>query len=324
MATVRMILLTAVLSCLIWVVADQLDTGKITVEAVIKPAVPSGSDLAVTIVEPSNAGVRLDIRGPNAALATLRADAPGARLTIRWDVDETMGVGEHTLSVASIAADDPVLRSLSVDSSKPAEIKANVDRYVTHVIRLGVNSGLYKLAGEAQIEPATVAVRMLESDWLAVGASSLSLNIEPQLKDLPEGTLETLEIPLPTELGGRPAAYTPRSATVALTLVQRDMRKSLSPVVVKFAVSPDVANRYRIELRDDAEGTTDVEVIGPAERVGPLRPQDIFGVIEVTREDAAAGQFVRHRPEIYQLPAGVRIAGEPPFIEFRLVPFPEP
>jgi hypothetical protein len=154
-------------------------------------------------------------------------------------------------------------------------------------VRLTVNTGLYKLAGDAQIEPATATVRMLESDWHAADGSSVSLNIEPQLKDLPEGTLQHLEIPLPTELGGRPATFTPKSATVALTLLQRDMRKSLSPVVVKFAVSPDVANRYRIELRDEGEGTTEVEVVG-------------------------------------QLPSGVRIANEPPFIEFRLVPVTEP
>lgn len=323
MANLRMILLTAVLSCLIWVVADRLDTGQITVDAVIKPVVPAGSNLSVKVVEPSDARVRLEIRGPNATLSRLRGDLPGGRLSIRWEVDETTGVGEHTVDVASIAAKDQALRAFGVAAASPAAVIATVDHVVSRSVRLAVNTGLYKLTGDAQIEPATATVRMLESDWRAVDGSTVSLNIETQLKDLPEGTLLNLEVPLPVEIGGRPASFTPKRASVALTLLQREVRKSLSPVVVKFAISPETS-RYRIELRDEGAATTEVEVIGPADRVEPLQPQDIYGVIEVTREDAAAGQFVLRAPEFFELPPGVRVASEPPLIEFRLIALPEP
>jgi hypothetical protein len=44
----------------------------------------------------------------------------------------------------------------------------------------------------------------------------------------------------------------------------------------------------------------------------------------VTREDAASGQFVLRAAQFFELPADVRVASEPPLIEFRLVPVTEP
>jgi len=320
MAQLRMLLLTAVLAGLIWFAADQLDSSEFTVEAEIRPVVPASAPLAVRIEEPAGGLVKLEIRGRNAALNSLRGEMAGNRLPIRWMAEETLSPGEHQLDVLHLVAGDKLLLPFSVLSAKPARLRAVVDRYVTQDVPIQVNPGLFRLAGEARIEPAAATVRMLESHWRNLGDRSLELAIEKLLQGQPEGRLLTFEVPLPAQLAGQPASIQPKSAHVSVTLSERNVRRTLAPVVIKFAMSVDMSARFGLELRDAGAGTTDIQVIGPAERVATLEPQDILGVIEVNSEDAAATDKFLLRTPHFLLPEGVRLGGEPEPVEFRLIP----
>lgn len=320
MTHVRMITLTVALAALIWFAADQLDSGELSIEAEIRPAVPSGTPLAVRIADPPGGVVRLDLVGPNAAIGALRGRLLGNRLTVEWTVDPTMAPGTHELAVLRIVANDEALLPFAVQSARPSSIQVVVDRYLTRQIPIELNPGLFKLAGEARIDPPTAVVRALESQWDAYGDRPLELSIEKDLQGQPEGTILDFVVPLPAQLGGQPASIQPKSVRVAVTLTERKARKTLRPVAIKFAISADLTQRYAVELSDSGVGTIEVEVVGPADVVNPLEAQDILGVIEVKSEHAAlAGKDLRAEPK-FLLPEGVRLASTPPAVEFRLVP----
>jgi hypothetical protein len=204
----------------------------------------------------------------------------------------------------------------------PKQATIVVDRFVNQEVPVRVQEGAYAFAGEPQIDPPSVTVRIRESAWaqVPVEARQLQLGLENYLRRQPEGRLLTFEVALPTQLAGHSIEVDPAAVTVSLTLEERTSERRIAPVVVKFAVASELFGAYRIELRDPSMERLEIAVLGSEDALAQLAAKDVLGIIDVTSDDVAPEGEYRFKRPVFILPPGIRLKGEAPQVEFMLRP----
>ena len=319
---VKLILITCLLTGLVWVFADQADRREATYPVQLRLVPEPYSDLVAGFLEPESGRVSLRVRGTNRALQSLGASSSESPLVVEWRLPDNCPVGPNTQQVQGIVADAPLFAGVDVADSYPSHVTIVVDRYVLRELPIRVQEGAYAFAGQPQIDPPSAVVRIQESAWkeLPVEARQLQLSLGDYLRHQPQSRLLSFEAALPTLLAGHPITADPTAVQVTLTLQERTSERRIAPVVVKFAVASELWGAYRPELRDPSMERLEIVVVGSQDALAQLAAQDVLGIIDVTSDDVAPeGEFRFKRP-VFILPPGIRLKGEAPQVEFMLRP----
>lgn len=322
---IKLLMVTAVITLLVWFYAAQLDTTQESAPVLLTVVPPPESDLYVRADEGFPIRVSVRLLGPNAAMRMLRSRLAGEPLAVRWPVPPETPTGRRRIRTTEILASHPLFDELGlrVIGAVPEMITIDVDRYLRHTVTVQPKVNAYRVLGEPSADPPRVQLRLLESQWRnrLADLQTIPLLLDPYLRNQPEGRPLEFDVPLPTLLEGLPVLPDPPHVRVRVVLKERTMERSLAPVVLKFAVSPELWESYRIELPDKGALTREVRVVGPEEIVARLEPQDLLGIIDVSLADARLqGEATIIRAAHIVLPPGVELVGDPPEVEFRLVP----
>jgi hypothetical protein len=318
----KLIITTFLLTALIWVFADQADRREATLTVQLRLMPDPDSDLVANLANPENGRATVLLRGTNKAIEKLTSGSTEAPLQVDWPIHADSPLGQSTYQLQRIVSDSPRLAGVVVADTFPKQAVIVVDRFVNQEVPVRVQEGAYAFAGEPQVDPPSVTVRIRESAWrqVPVEARQLLLGLENYLRRQPEGRLLTFEVAVPTQLAGQSVEVHPAAVTVSLTLEERTSERRIAPVVVKFAVASDLCGAYRIELRDPSMERLEIAVLGSEDALAQLAAKDVLGIIDVTSDDVAPeGQYRFKRP-VFILPPGIRLKGEAPQVEFMLRP----
>jgi hypothetical protein len=319
---VKLVSVTAALTVLIWAYAARLDRGEESLPVQLEVVTPPGSDLVAEILRPAKRRATVRVRGSNAALREVRQLRESQELIIEWRLSPDVQPGLVSEQIGVVVQRHPLFADLKVLEANPETVKARVYRYVTVELPVRFQVGAYSLVGEPQVEPRTADVRVLESSWnaLALDRRQLQVSLVDYLRNKPEGALLEFDAVLPNQIGGLPVTTEPGAVHVTLTLRGQTREVPLAPVVIKLAVAKDLWEVYRPEFKDPAAWRTEIVAVGPSDAIARLRANDVLGIIDVTSADVTSdGSYRIRRPE-FILPPGVQLKGQPPEIEFRLVP----
>ena len=318
----KLILITCLLTGLIWVFADQADRREATRSVQLRLLPAPGSDLVAQFLDPQTGRLSVRVRGTNRALQNLGASGSESPVLVDWRLSSDYPLGRSTQEMRSLLGDSPEFAGVALADVYPPQVTIMVDRFVLQELPIRVPEGAYAFAGEPRIDPPSATVRIRESVWkeLPVEARQLQLALDNYLRRQPEGQLLSFQAALPTQLAGRAVMVDPPTVQVNLTLQERSSERKLAPVVVKFAVASELWGAYRPELRDPSMERLEITVVGSQDALAQLTAQDVLGIIDVTSDDVAPqGEFGFKRP-VFILPPGVRLKGEAPQVEFMLRP----
>ncbi|UCG33189.1 MAG: hypothetical protein JSU68_00880 [Phycisphaerales bacterium] len=318
----KLVATTFLLTVLIWVFADQSDRREATLTVQLRLIPDPGSDLVASFVSPESGRATVLFRGTNKVIEKLTSGSADAPLQVDWPIHADSPLGPSTYPLQRVVSDSPRFAGVVVADTFPKQASILVDRFVKQELPVRVQEGAYAFAGEPQIDPPSVTVRIRESAWrqVPVEARQLQLGLENYLRRQPEGRLLTFEVAPPTQLAGHAIEVTPAAVTVSLTLKERTSERRIAPVVVKFAVASELGGGYRIELRDPSMERLEIAVVGSEDALAQLAAKDVLGIIDVTSDDVAPeGEFRFKRP-VFILPPGIRLKGEAPQVEFMLRP----
>jgi hypothetical protein len=321
-AQAKLIVTTCLLTALIWVFADQSDRREATLAVQLRLMPDPDSDLVASFVNPASGRVTVLFRGTNKVIEKLTSASADAPLQLDWPIHADSPLGQSTYPLQRVVSDSPRFAGVVVADTIPKQATIVVDRFVRQELPVRVQEGAYAFAGEPQIDPPSVTVRIRESAWrqVPVEARQLQLPVENYLRRQPEGRLLTFEAAVPAQLAGHSIEADPTAVTVSLTLEERTSERRIAPVVVKFAVASELGGAYRIELRDPSMERLEIAVLGSEDALAQLAAKDVLGIIDVTSDDVAPeGEFRFKRP-VFILPPGIRLKGEAPQVEFMLRP----
>lgn len=326
MQQVKLITVTGVLTLLIWTTANQLLSESIEIQVTVEPAPTGDARMMVATDPPDQHTFRVRLVGPRRIVDQVRKGGLGpVSLPVR-----DLPNGVYPIDVKEqLSGHSDQFHGLRIEAVEPAVVNVVIDHLVTTMMPVQIERGGLEYEVPPTVEPAEVEVEISE---LALGELEpakrrISLDVAALLRHRPKG--QALEIPgvrLTPEVGGVDVRLAPNTVTVFATLRERSKTATIAAVPVHAAASFEVFSRFRIETRDGSTLITRaITVRGPPEAVDRLVAGGTraTGLIVLTGELAAVpGEYHELEP-IFDLPAGVELAGPVAPVEFRLIPIAE-
>jgi len=333
MEQVKLLSMTVILTVLIWISADSLVNETVSLSVVLEPVPASGA--TDMLVEPAITGQvhEVQISGPRRIVEDVQARPTPLRARFRVGSRQT-GPAEIVLNRAELkdklAEQWPEFRKLTIVAVEPQMLEVIVDRWVTREAELVLKPLTLAYDVDPQLRRSRTTVRMHESrlvDW--PDGQPLQINVasdaERLLKDAPLGESTTIPVTLDSGQFGPGATLNPGSVNVVATVKAQHVTERVSTVPILLAVSfANLEKAYRPVGRDGSPlslVTQTIAVTGSPEEVTKLLrgTTRALGVIQLKEHDLEQlGTLKLMTPE-YHLPPGLRLAEDPPPIEFKLM-----
>ncbi len=326
MDQIRLIAVTALLSILIWIVADNFLTDTAALQVSIRPYAPTGTDMTVEPLDAANEPFEVLVSGKKAVIALLKSRQP---ISVRVPVSNRPS-GDHDLELlTALKASPEELADVFIQEVRPSTMRIRVDRDREEIMPVQIQPGALEFDGPIVVDPAEVKVTISELDYAQLDPADRRVILEPDphLRNSPAGVLMSKAIPLRAVVGGYSVELDPNYVTVRFKLSEQLEEETLSAVPIKIEASLDIFNDFRVEVREPgAILTQPITIRGAAEIIERIRADEIRirGVITLTASDKADPGQYRYLTPRFNLPEGVSLVSETEPIEFRLVPLPAP
>lgn len=307
----------ALLSCLIWIYADQISTETIE-EALEIRFSPASADLIILPDEPGRFQVTLS--GSHAQLELFKRKLENENFQLTYKVNPEDPNAE-SLTVDARKVVEELLRpytAVSVLDVSPDKIEIGIDRYIEKLLPVRIETGRIQ-TNEPKVSPPKVKVTVLRSVFsqLTDEQKSISLDLEEELSARPDKEQIDLMFSLPSVLASHSVKIEPKSVNVRLKIIRKYDTKSFK-LRVWLIYPPDFPGNYHAEV--DAEEIR-VRLKGPADVIANLKTQGVpMAYIPILHDDISK-QDKQGRDVDFYLPAEVTLAKEqePPRVYFRIV-----
>jgi len=351
MTQLKLLLMTVILTAIIWVYADQSSQGNASSLVTIRLVPSNPNDLLPVIESPAARGageagtarIRVDFSGPKSAIRRLTNDERVGTIEFSIRLPEDWTTGRRTLNLADALNRAPQVRErgLYALSTSPGVLDIVMDRWATatFTVQADVGAMAANLAGPVVVQPKTVMGRMRESHLARLGTSDpvVVVPVQEWLRDA-QGKIGPIVIPLPRTIRDMPVEFQPSEVVITATLTQKTVSRRLSPIALSVLLNPDMMGQYRILWGDDADRTQAITVRVPPDRAESLSPQDVHAFVIIGREDVApktagtasangAGEGWVTRTVQFVFPPGyedVRIEGPSPSVRLKVVEVSSP
>jgi len=322
----RLLSSTAILSIMIWLVADYSLTQTATIRVRILPKAADENAMRVAMAEGEPSVVEVRVAGKPTQVDELRSRAP---------LSVPLSISSRAAKTYRIRLDEELrkaiaLRDVDVQQVIPETIDIEVDRDTTVMMPVSVKTtGAIQYDIEPEADPTEVAVTISERALSQIPLDQRSVIIEPDnyLIGAAHGVLGTEVVPLTPVVASQSVLLNPDFVKLRFKIRDRVKETTISAVPIKIEASPDIFNGYTIEFKDAGPVLTlPLTIKGPpvlVDRVerGELR---IFGVVSLTAANKAAGASLQYTNPEFKLPKGIERAGDVESLEFKLVPITSP
>ncbi|MFH0980698.1 MAG: hypothetical protein V2A79_04060 [Planctomycetota bacterium] len=324
MAQLKLIAMSALLTALVWVSADQLLSESATFKILLEPFAAGGGAYSVRTPEGRPQTFQVTLHGPQKAVARFKEAGP-LSIPIPIDTHTTGPVNVKVLE--ALQKGPPSFPGLTVEAVTPEYLQVIVDRDITVSLPVWVDKGTLDYDVDPSVEPDHAQVTISERRYDAVPEEKrrLVLRAENLLKNKTKGELLNFAVPLEAKVDGVEVRVTPERVNLRATVRELSVTGTVAAVPIRFTGSADLWNEYRIELRDRSTLLTQpLTVKGPAEIVARLVAGDIkvTGLIVLSRDDTLApGPYRAKKPVFVGLPPGIELVDPVAIasVEFRLV-----
>ena len=322
--------LTTVLTLLIWVTANSLviESASLSVAFEVLPDAGSPDMLvsidATAISYPPAGTYVVEFTGPRKELEQLKEDLLKIALRIP---DRPTGAVDAPIR--------PLLHeqwdrfpTVSIVSVRPATLPLLVDHLVE--IAVPVEPRALRLSYDVapRLHPKQVHATLRERDLRDLEELEVrirhELDVEPHLRDKPEGRSVTIDISLGSTLLGKSVTFSPSTVQVTATTKGRMKTAKIGPVPIRADVSFELFGRPYRPVGPDGTIllTQSITVIGPVEDVERLERNETGarGLIRIREADFDRPDTIRSvRPDFY-LPPRIELAEPAEAIEYKLIP----
>jgi hypothetical protein len=322
----RTLFATLLLSSLVWLYADQINSETIEELVTLEIAPQSGSELLVELQEPVSGQLQVVFSGPRDQLEGLRRDLGTGKFKLIYYVTGDEAKDEFLVKdprelVGSLIRKE--YKSISVDEIKSvSQIKIYVDHLITATIPVKVETGANIKTKALVVTPLEVKVLLPKSVYqnLYETEKFIVLDLENELQGRPEELMIDENFALPQKLAGQPVVTDPTRVRVQLTIDRQLRNKTfeIPSTSVQVQGPIDLLAKYRVDIRDQQIMVT---LQGPADIIKNIKPQDISAYIILTVDDMLPPRSSYFPRELkFVLPEGVKLDKEKlPRVDFKLV-----
>jgi len=339
MEQVKLLSMTAVLSLLTWIVADNMVNETTIVRATFELLPRANSDVLIDVApEAASQLYTIKLQGPRQFIDVVqKRERTRARLRIG---DRAVGPTAITLDNESVKRALTETWSefdqLTVLAVEPNTIPVDIDRLVSKEFTLTTRRLTLPYASEPQLKRSSINVQIRQSRYdsiLKAGQAlqmDISADLERQLRSSPPGQSVTIMLSLDPRQFGPDAAFSPDSIEVTATVLAQRTTALIPTVPVKPVVS--FTNLDKSLMAQSRDGTlltvetVSISVTGPTEEVAKLQRGDTraYGLIQIKESDLQELNVLKAWPTDFVLPPQIELAETPAPIEFKLIEQPQP
>ncbi len=283
--SLRTFFMVVILSCLIWLYADQITTEFITefVKISVKPA--QGSNLIVKLAEPTDGLVEVTFAGPRVQLEKLRNDIKAGKFKPVYYVKSVGNEQSEFFRDIEDVIRDYLVReytAITVKSVTPQQIKIKVDQYIRVKMPVRILTGTVEVY-ELGVSPDSVEVKLPLSLYKSIPLEQrfVPVDIESELIGKVGQDEFVGEVAVPQKIMGWPVEISPDRVGIKLKIKHRYVRREIKrPIHILSPV--DIEHKYIIELRDK---DITIPIVGPKARIKAIKPEKIIPYIEIFPDD---------------------------------------
>jgi hypothetical protein len=327
--TIRPIGTTVVLSCLIWMYADQINLTTMTELVTLQVLPQPGTDLVVEPQEPFSGQFTITFAGPRSELENLRQDLVSGKFKPVYYVQKNEAK-EEPLDKDPVEIMNALLHpegrktsypAVSVQETKPARMKIFVDRKVKVNMPVMINTGMTKTTVPI-VNPPEVAVSIQQSVLEEIYGTEriLRLNIENDLRNRLEDREIDEDFAVPQFVMSHPVETQQKKVRVKLRILRQFKTRTFDVSQIEVLSPNEVLAKYRVEIRDPHVAIT---LKGPAELIDNLKPQTIVAYVKVYSDDMSRmSTTVFPRPvQLLAMEGGIKLDPDspPPMVDIKLV-----
>jgi diadenylate cyclase len=325
----RRLLVVVPLTLVIWFLADQASLT--TAEGIsVELSVAHDATLQVDVVQPRPPLFTLELRGPTRGVEAFRVAAAEGLIRLEWSLPTHYArPGILRLEKGELRAvieELPALKSrgVFVEDVSPDSFEFTVDQVATLVMPVEVDAGALQVVVES-VEPERVQVWLRQSDLARLREKENELRVTADLAERLIGeprnrVLDFSGVVLATRVDEvELLRVEPRAVDIRLRIVAERVQRRLENVRVLLAASPQVFQRYQIEVADANEWLLSLDVEGDESVVNALRPQDVNAFVSLTSDQAVPSVDFHSMVVVVELPEGVKALGPKPQVQLRLV-----
>ncbi|NIA07454.1 MAG: hypothetical protein GWP14_07450 [Actinobacteria bacterium] len=280
-------LTVVVLTCLLWIWANQAQLLSQNMRVVFTVATAAESPLIIMSLEDGSgkeapettAGGRkvtaeITFKATRSRLRELQSDLLSGELELFVYLSERVYLpGNQTIIVAdALNANDKLRdRGVSVVSAEPTEIKVVLDTWVrVEKVKLKLKKPAETANFQAYIDPPQIVVQVPASikDDLQVNPQPLLV----KLTHVPDKISPNLEVSatVSTKLGNHTVRPERSTVKVILQPIEQDKEK-LGPLQIRVCLPPDMIGSHIVEWEEKADKMVEVELIGPRVELNKLK-----------------------------------------------------
>ena len=277
----------AVLTCLLWIWANQAQQLKESIPVLFTVATAADSPLIIMSLDDGNgqeaqeagAGGRkitaeVTFKATRSRLRELQRDLKSGELELFTYLSERVYLpGSRTITLKDeLNINDELLdRGVIVDSVEPAAIKTVLDEWKRlDKVKLEIKKDSEAVNFDYYIDPPEIAVQVPASlmDDLKVNPQPLMV----ELTRVPEKITPNLEVSgtVSNKLGN--ITVRPERSTVKVILqpIEQD-REKLGPLQILVNLPPNMVGSHVVEWEEEANRMVEIEVVGPRVELAKLK-----------------------------------------------------
>ena len=215
-------------------------------------------------------------------------------------------------------------RGVFVEDVRPDSLEFTVDQVATLTVPVQVNPGALRVAVE-RIQPDQVQVWVRQRDLDRLNTEEDQLHVDARLEERLVGAarnrvLNFAGVRLDPRINeAELLRIDPIVVDVRLRIIAERVQRRLENVRVHLAATPQVWQRYEIEIADAGEWLLELDVEGDETLVNALRLQDVHAFVPLTSDTAVPGEEFRSMEVVVELPDGVTLVRAAPQVRFRLL-----
>ncbi|MCP4590255.1 MAG: hypothetical protein GY842_05905, partial [bacterium] len=217
MAHAKLIAMSAVLTGLVWLFADQMLTASAALQVAIEPQAPAGEAYTVRTLEDHAQKFKVTVSGPQQVITRFREAGP-LTITLPIQARTTGAVSVPLLEL--LRKDRAQFSGLIVDAVTPEYLQAVIDRDVTVRLPVWVDQGSYDYDVDPSTEPNTVQVVISERRLATIPPERrrLVVRAETLLRNKPQGELLSFLVPLEAKVDGVDVKLDPPQVSLRATV----------------------------------------------------------------------------------------------------------
>ncbi len=333
MGRLRLLVMTAILTLLIWISADSLVTETVILSVLMKPVPVNRDSTMIVQPHPGNDRVDVQVSGPRRTVQAVQARAP---YHLRLPIEERP-FGEAVIPLPrptvkrELAEQWADFGNLAVVSVNPDRFSVTVDRIVSREVEISAKRLALSYDIEPQLQRTTAVIEARESYLQSLPTGQplqieIGPDIERLLKDQPMGKGVTVRVALDGRRFGTDAEIKPTIIEVSAAVRAQLSTEQIPTVPVLVAMSfANLEKRVRPVTRDGGAlslVTQTIKVTGTTDDVLRLVRGETraYGVIQLKEDDLLTLGVLKLAVPEYHLPKGLDLAEQPQPIEFQLIP----